>query len=116
MKKMMGFILTIGYIHEIWHYLAARALGVRARMERNRVWHDPDISPLKETAIAITPFLVFLLVFILVLREWFSVERQAADHRIWAGWAAISLGWLLTCWTDIGDIFHFIKHKDWPER
>ena len=112
-KQFPAWLLAFGYVHEIWHYLAARFFGLNATIEPTHVWHETPDAPWKTVVISIAPFLVFTTAFLAVLYFWPRYAKTAADHRIWFGWAAICLGWMGTCLTDLRSLVRFFKTGRW---
>jgi hypothetical protein len=109
MKKLTEFLYTFGYIHEIFHYLAARAFGLKATLGKTRVRHEIPEEDWKYLVIVLAPFSVFFVALVLVIIGWIKNAKTPYDHRRWAGWAAICLGWIGTCWNDLTEAYRFIK-------
>ena len=73
MKKIWDLLLYFGYVHEIFHYAAARLMGVRAELHKTYVICDVHISNTKRNIITLAPLFVFTLTFIAVLFAWHNI-------------------------------------------
>ena len=104
------FLYWIGLPHEIFHYLAARLLGVKAwigigatDIERCTLW--------KEVVIALAPAVVSLLAM-------FSCGWQAATaillpvRAIWSLWLLSSILWFLACGKDFVGVWRLLRRDN----
>jgi hypothetical protein len=115
-KVLVDVLDTAGYpfllAHELCHYGAARLLGVRARLQRDRVIHSGGPT-WKMVIITLAPAIVGApIVFLLVY--FFPYLCVTLSEQVFGlGVIAASVVWVFVGWYDFIEIIYRVRHGRW---
>ena len=109
MAKSYNLIAKFGALvfHELFHYLAARALGLPAALHWNYVYVKFGKFDWREFVVTLAP-----AVATLVLNGW--AAWRFMSHGLWFILPIIALntlGWLLMCWQDFYDVIYMLRYR-----
>lgn len=94
--------------HEVFHYAAARLLGLQSTLHLNYVSTErPEKVDWRAHAVTLAPAIATVL-----LHAW--VAWRFIEHDLWIALPIIAinlLGWLLMCWQDFYDVIYMLRHQ-----
>jgi hypothetical protein len=115
LKAFFKFFLNFGYVHEIFHYLPAKAFGLKATISPTYVSYRPAPDKLwKHVVITAAPMVAFIPLLILA---WLDLTKNYTGWRDLTRWLnlLIAIGWLGTCWTDFKELIEMLSEGS-PNR
>lgn len=109
-----GWVFALAWPHEIWHYLVARWLGLRARLVPAATLFEP--APRWKTALVLAaPATLGLTWPLLWLGAWQWLRGDlAAIH--WGMLALLALAWWSGCAGDVMDLWLLVAGRESGEQ
>ncbi len=99
--------------HEVFHYAAARLLGLQSTLHLNYVsTKRPENVDWRAFIVTLAP-----AVAAIVLNGWGA--WRFVSHGLWFVLPIIAvnlLGWLLMCWQDFYDVIYMLRHREFCSR
>jgi hypothetical protein len=111
MKTILKRFLYLGYIHEAFHYFAARSFGLKAKIYPTYTSYKPIPDKLwKHLLIVAAPIMGFIP---LVILTWIDLTFNLTGWRNLTRWLnfLIALSLLGTCLTDFAQIRKLISGR-----
>ncbi len=110
-NKIWKIILYAGYLHEIFHFGAARLMGVEAKIHKTYVEYG-HITDRQRMITSLAPFTVFTLLFCTSIIAWaFAVEPEW--KRTWFLFSITWFFWMTGCYWDIKKMLNFLRNGKW---
>lgn len=109
---MRQILAHLGWPHELLHFGAARALGVRARVENNRVVFAQSDN-WRVAAILLAPAATGLVALLLCVAGWAAFAHTLNEHLLWSCGVWFWAWWLAACASDLADVWRFLRSGQW---
>jgi hypothetical protein len=105
----------VTWLHEFMHYVAARALGVKAEIQGDRMVTEPA-SPWKNVVITLVPVIPGVVVFVLSLIGWANTGWGMTHPDLaWSCGAWVGFWWVAACYYDFVYVWKYLRSGQWPE-
>lgn len=109
-NQLIQWFVFFGMLpHEIWHYLAARALGLDANLGISITYVQRNAPRWKHIIVLLAPACVFLFPLIYCISQLFRLD---VDREFWMVWTVVAISSEVDCFFDFQDVWYLITGRE----